>query len=447
MPCCPCMGSTGRCLRCKCVTAGRKCRDCRPSRCNPSHCKNQDSANQSIPQIDEPMMSLSKEDSINHSTDNYNELDHFNCSSDSLEISDPNAVDNAPIPHVGNLPHYKESNPPNFMWGDIDGDTFTSLISEAYNKVVHWRRNIFRVPSGKAGKSFVNELSRLLESYSDGNALECIALKASMVLPCLVLQKPHPKSSCKEHTVCLSKRLSSWASGDIKSLLHECRTIQSRLPQHHRMNSKDGSLSRSFQKLMNLGNVKAAMRLITESDTNGPLSLDDQLDDGRTVKEHLLDKHPIGKPAHPSSISDMQPVTPPHPVLFDGLDGPLIRSIALRLSGSAGPSGLDSRGWKRICCSFHRPSENLCSAIAKVARKLCTTFVDPNEISALVSCRLIALPKSSGVRPIGVGEVLRRIIAKAILKFTKNDVQNTVGCLQLCARQHAGSEAGVHAMR
>ena len=60
---------------------------------------------------------------------------------------------------------------------------------------------------------------------------------------------------------------------------------------------------------------------------------------------------------------------------------------------------------------------------------------------------MIALPKSSGVRPIGVGEVLRRIIAKAILKFTKDDVQNTVGCLQLCAGQRAGSEAGVHAMR
>ena len=51
------------------------------------------------------------------------------------------------------------------------------------------------------------------------------------------------------------------------------------------------------------------------------------------------------------------------------------------------------------------------------------------------------------MRPIGVGEVLRRIIAKAILKFTKDDVQNTVGCLQLCAGQRAGSEAGVHAMR
>ena len=111
MPCCPCMGSTGRCLRCKCVTAGRKCQDCRPSRRNPSRCENQHSANQSLSEKDDLTMSLSKEDELIDRS-HYNELDHSNCSIDSLEISDSNAVDNDPIPHVGNLPHYKKLHPP-----------------------------------------------------------------------------------------------------------------------------------------------------------------------------------------------------------------------------------------------------------------------------------------------------------------------------------------------
>ena len=34
-----------------------------------------------------------------------------------------------------------------------------------------------------------------------------------------------------------------------------------------------------------------------------------------------------------------------------------------------------------------------------------------------MSCRLIALGKNPGVRPIGVGEVVRHIIAKAVLIF------------------------------
>ena len=42
-----------------------------------------------------------------------------------------------------------------------------------------------------------------------------------------------------------------------------------------------------------------------------------------------------------------------------------------------------------------------------LARKLATQYVDPIALALLVSCRLIALDKCPGVRPIGVGEVLR----------------------------------------
>ena len=50
-------------------------------------------------------------------------------------------------------------------------------------------------------------------------------------------------------------------------------------------------------------------------------------------------------------------------------------------------------------------------------------------------------------RPIGVGEVLRRIIGKVVASVVKNDVLQSVGSLQVCAGQEAGSEAAVHAIR
>ena len=40
-------------------------------------------------------------------------------------------------------------------------------------------------------------------------------------------------------------------------------------------------------------------------------------------------------------------------------------------------------------------------------------LVDPNGLSALLACRLVALDKNPGVRPIGICETVRRIIAKA----------------------------------
>ena len=63
-----------------------------------------------------------------------------------------------------------------------------------------------------------------------------------------------------------------------------------------------------------------------------------------------------------------------------------------------------------------------------------------------MACRLIPLDKNPGVRPIGVGEFLRRIIGKAILSVIKPEILSSAGNLQLCAGQAGGCEAAVHAM-
>ena len=115
--------------------------------------------------------------------------------------------------------------------------------------------------------------------------------------------------------------------------------------------------------------------------------------------------------------------------------------------GSAGPSGLDSFAWRRLCSSFGSESHDLCSALAAVGRRLCSSLVNPDSISAFVACRLIPLDKCPGVRPIGVGEVPRRIIAKAILRTIGKVVEDAAGPLQVCAGQDGGCEAAVHAMR
>ena len=57
--------------------------------------------------------------------------------------------------------------------------------------------------------------------------------------------------------------------------------------------------------------------------------------------------------------------------------------------------------------------------IAEFAKKIATEIIDPDTIEAYLSGRLIALDKAPGspelqVRPIAVGEVLRRIVGKTI---------------------------------
>ena len=128
----------------------------------------------------------------------------------------------------------------------------------------------------------------------------------------------------------------------------------------------------------------------------------------------------------------------------------MIRDAALRTKGSGGPSGVDANGFRRLlaCKSFKTQGTNLRNAIATMARGLCTELIDPHSIEALLANRLIPLDKGEGaVRPIGVGEVLRRIIGKYVMRVSKPDIIEASGSLQVCAGQKSGSEAAIHAMR
>ena len=166
----------------------------------------------------------------------------------------------------------------------------------------------------------------------------------------------------------------------------------------------------------------------------------------RTTKEIPNEKHPIGNDSVASSLIDGEPRAI-NPITFEGLDADSIRQVALHTHGAAGPSDLDAYAWRRLCSSFKSASNSLCIALADVGRRIATTNVNPEGLKAFVACRLIPLDKCPGVRPIGVGEVPRRIISKAILRVIGNDVVDAAGPFQLCAGQVGGCEAAVHAMR
>ena len=69
----------------------------------------------------------------------------------------------------------------------------------------------------------------------------------------------------------------------------------------------------------------------------------------------------------------------------------------------------------------------------------------PMGLRAFVASRLIALDKCPGVRLIGIGEVVRRIVGKGILATIADEVQEAACLQQVCVGQQAGCEAAVHA--
>ena len=77
---------------------------------------------------------------------------------------------------------------------------------------------------------------------------------------------------------------------------------------------------------------------------------------------------------------------------------------------------MDAVGWKRILTSekLADVSTDLCATIANLIKILRIENNLANTLEAFLSCRLIPLDKNPGLRPIGVGEVLRRILEKEL---------------------------------
>ncbi len=109
---------------------------------------------------------------------------------------------------------------------------------------------------------------------------------------------------------------------------------------------------------------------------------------------------------------------------------------------------MNADGLKRILCSksFGKKSEELRYRIAQIARRLCTDKIEPRFLNAFTASRLVPLGKDggTGVRPIGIGEVIRRVIGKSVMRFVKLDVIEGSGSLQVCSGQQSGCEAAIH---
>lgn len=244
-------------------------------------------------------------------------------------------------------------------------------------------------------------------------------MKATTIMQ--ILQKPSRTSRSKDHVAHLQRRMELWLDGDVQALLDEGKCIQKRLGKATSP-SNNVAIARTFRDLMLQGKVQGALRYLSRNTNGGVLKLEDLIpettEDGesilRSTRDVLKEKHPLGKDPDTCSLVNNEP-EPVNPIIFNGLDADAIRHTALHTHGAAGPSGPDAYAWRRLCSSFKSASNSLCIALAGVGRRIITTSVNPEGLSAFVACLLIPLDKCPGVRPIGVGEVPRIIIiARAI---------------------------------
>ena len=257
MACCRC-NRTGRCRNCLCVKNGKPCQGCLPQQLgNCANTVRTQPSQAALTRLSHPPQRSTPESSPGESSPfSYT----MSCSSPELLSSPCPSVPNTSVPaetspcwdapdKLFELPSFSPAAEPTFTWGSYDSATFIHSLNAIYDEVVHWKLNLFKVPYGKAGKSFVSELARLYKAFATGSALESIAMKAAAVLPILLLQKPSNNSKAKEQSTCLERRLRTWLDGDLDDLLLEGRTLHQRIPKSYpRDNQK--RLAQSFAILM-----------------------------------------------------------------------------------------------------------------------------------------------------------------------------------------------------
>ena len=156
-------------------------------------------------------------------------------------------------------------------------------------------------------------------------------------------------------------------------------------------------------------------------------------------------KHPLAELANPEFLIKGTPESVSES-LYAELTGEHIKKVALKCSGDTGSSDLNAQGAKRILCcqSFGNRCNDLCGALASFTRKLATTNTESAPI--FLTCRMIGLDKSSGIRPVGIGEIFRRIMTAALILNFRGEKQNATGPMQTRGGARSGVEVAVHTM-
>ena len=104
---------------------------------------------------------------------------------------------------------------------------------------------------------------------------------------------------------------------------------------------------------------------------------------------------------------------------------------------------MEMRNW--LLC-FGCASEELRVIVASLADWMANSSSPWAAYFALMECRLVALDKRPRVRRVGIGETLRRALAKLVMRAARDQAKTACGNLQMYAGLEAGIEGATHAV-
>jgi len=325
-----------------------------------------------------------------------------------------------------------------------DGGECNNAWCQRWAKVIHHTGNHYILPGGATGRHYVDVLTEEVKQLAAGN----YSSERVLVFSAVILQRDRMVCTGSDVRRLIERRLTLWKEGSFDILLQEADRCNCALRRSHTGTLNKTDIVRVFTRLMLQGKVRAAVRWATERATGNVLLPSTVVNPDvagcqLTVMDVLRQKHPA--PSTPALTALLPCDSLPE---FEDVEatGSHVLLVAHRIQGGAGPGGCDAGHWKDVLLRYGGHSSRLRDAVATLARRLLNNIIPWDSIRALVANRLIALDKCPGVRPIGIGETLRRIIGKVVCLATRIDAELVCGTDQLCGGVKCGIEGAVHAM-
>jgi len=304
----------------------------------------------------------------------------------------------------------------------------------------------YDVPKGTAGRRFLTILTHEFEQVRVGRTSNS---EKPLVFVAVILPKTPTVRRAKDIRLRLMQRMDLWEQGEYHALVDDTE-VEALSRVGTTMSPDEEGIARAFNAKVLSGRLRSAVRSLTNRDGGGVLQPDDKCTKtGRPVVDVLREKHP--KMREPPSIGgttgafeqyrDGPPTTVPVIVTSE-----TVELVAAKLSGAAGLGGTDAVDLRNWLLRFGAESAALREELANWCNWLANTSPPWAAYRALMACRLVALDKQPGVRPVGIGEIYRRLMAKCVLAVTGKQATAACGNLNLCAGTPAGIEGAVHAM-
>jgi hypothetical protein len=248
----------------------------------------------------------------------------------------------------------------------------------------------------------------------------------------------------------LERRLDCWDQGHFTALIDDTEAELKANARPRNRQADPEVTTRAFDARVLTGRLRSAVRHLTSRQGGGVLQPADLCTkSGRPVVEVLREKHPDLR--EPPSVGAPDGAFEPYArgapaVVPVDVTAMTVKTVAAKLSGAAGPGGVDAvdlRNWLLRCGV---ESEDLREEMAAMTAWLANMHPPWAAYRALMACRLVALDKQPGVRPVGIGESYRRLMAKCLLEEIGHKATTACGNRNLCAGLPGGIEGAVHAV-